>query len=357
MNYVLRINNLNYIFGEKMKFIITFIFLFGYVFAEDMLCSEIKAKMETFEYNYTFSGRLFVNKTYSCEVHPNLIEERLYLLFTCSSNSKQYTNIIFAAECDGKVEKVSDIKRFSISSYEKDFEYLLTSFEYWSDTNKVIRIGAPLIYKKIYISSSELPKYYKEIIYLLLSRRYTAISPVEIIKVNLGLKKFSDQYILDTFDKSYQTISSPIIYCIFRTGKGTFNYEINFFPPKEKYSFCANTKYATDFITELIIEYNKIIDTKLPLFTKITLFKTTLEQLIDKYQEINSSIHSIIPGTHKLSQKTHTENVPNSAKPLLDSSVQFVPTNPIDYEMIFPDFNLDHIDSPPNVKRLKTSHE
>ena len=121
-----------------MKFIITFILLFGYVFAEDMLCREIKAKMKTFEYNYTLSGDFFKENTYSCEVHPNLIEERLYLLFNCSSNSKRYANIIFVAECDGKVEKVSDIERFSISSYQKSLKYLLTSFEYLSDKNEVV---------------------------------------------------------------------------------------------------------------------------------------------------------------------------------------------------------------------------
>ena len=92
-----------------MKFIITFILFFGYVFADDMLCSEIKEKMQTFKYNYNFSLKSFKNREYSCEVHPNLIEEKLYLLFICRSSSALDKKIIFASECNGEIKSVSDI--------------------------------------------------------------------------------------------------------------------------------------------------------------------------------------------------------------------------------------------------------
>ena len=184
----------------------------------------------------------------------------------------------------------------------------------------------------------------------MLSRRYSNISPVEIIKSKFGTTKYRDEYILDTFKKSYQTISSPIIYCILKPGP--HKYKIKFFPPREKYFFCSNPNLLIAFIDNLLIEYNEIIRRDLTLFEKLVLFKTSLEQLINKYQEINQSILDIATSKQELSQKPHEENVPTPTIPL-DSSLAYAPDAPEYYGVIFPQLG----ENSPDTKRIKTSHE
>ena len=239
------------------------------------------------------------------------------------------------------------IKRFTIYTIYSD-QLVLTS-EY-NHLNGFGQFRAHKEYKTIYFKESEISNYYKEITYILLSRRYSSISPVQIIRDKVGLKKYSDEYILNTFKQSFQTISSPLIYCILRNGSN--NYEINFFPTRDVYNFCINDNLRTQFIDNLIIKYNEIISRDLTLFEKLVLFKTSLEQLIQEYQDRYTSIFDINPIKHGLSKKPDAEYEPISHKTSLNSSFVYVPIDPEKYESIFPE--LEDFSAP---KRFKSSQE
>ena len=105
----------------QMKFLIFYIILLGYVFAEDKTCLSIKSNMAVFKYNYVFTLVTNKQQIFDCEVHPNYIDSKLYLLFICSpvfraNNSKDY---IFAHKCEDEITKISDITKFSISTFNK----------------------------------------------------------------------------------------------------------------------------------------------------------------------------------------------------------------------------------------------
>ena len=298
-----------------MKFLVTFVLLFGYVFAEDFQCSDIRLKMNTFEYSYIFSGKKFEDRKYTCKVHPNIIEEKLYLLFICSTDSALISKIIFAAECDGEVKMISDINNFTINTFYKNSTDILLSSEFSYN----IKVYNNSVYSPIPINESEIHKYYKEITYLLLSRRYSKTNPDNSLKFKFDLD-YGKETIAKILKNTYQIISSPIIYCSIRNVR--YDYEIKFFPPRDNYFFCNNKILGKEFIKLLITEYNAIILTDLSLYDKILKFKSSLEKLIEIYQKKYSGYHAIVPSKDDLIKKPHTENNISSVPLTLDSSLE-----------------------------------
>ena len=233
-----------------MKFLIFYNILFGYVFAEDKTCIEIRTNMVEFKYEYDFEIAQ-KKRTYVCTVYPNLINGKLYLLFICSYGRKdEFKDYIFAHKCDDEITKVSDIKIFSISTFNNRSDGLNLSYEYNHYSSEMLKNSvSKKIFKIIPILPSSVPTHHKEIIYLLLARKASNIDPIERLS-NLGLeyKKLGD-----TLSLSYQTISSPILYCNQIKRKPFIN-EIEFFPPEEEYYFCNDKDLALDFLKKLIMK-------------------------------------------------------------------------------------------------------
>ena len=265
-----------------MKFLIFYIILLGYIFAEDKTCSEINSKMVDFKYEYLFSTEKDRFSKFNCDVYPSHIYEKLYLLFICSNdrgiNSK---NFIFAHKCYDEITRISDINRFSVAtilqlnSLEINFLY-----EYSSQTGHLSAARWNKMFGIIPIAGHSLPSNHKEITYLLLTRRGSDIDPIK----KLAEYGYDYKNIGETLRLSYQTISSPIIYCKKNIRKGFIN-EIEFFPPQNEYYFCHDKDLGRDFFKELIMKYNEIIAMDIRLMTKIEKFRSSLTELIEKFQK------------------------------------------------------------------------
>ena len=316
-----------------MKFLIFYIILFGYVFAEDKTCSEIRSNMVEFKYEYDFEIKN-EKRTYECDVYPNVIYGKLFLLFICSHSR----NYIFAHKCDDEITRVSDIKRLSISTFNKSSEGLTLSYEYDSNFNKILKTTfSNPIFKNIPIPPSSVPTHHKEIIYLLLARRISSIDPIKRL-LNLG---YDDKNIGKTLNFSYQTISSPIIYCK-QTKRKDFIDEIEFFPPQEEYYFCNDKDLAPVFLKELIMKYNEIIAMDLTLIDKIERFRSSLKELIENFQETykqrNPDFKPTIKVVHyKLPTKWNATTKDNDVgvsekKPRIKSDIDQTLQNELDYK-------------------------
>ena len=97
--------------------------------------------MTVFKYEYVFTSVTYKENIFDCEVHPNYINSKLYLLFICSSvirehNSKDY---IFAHKCEDEITKISDITRFSISTFNKFSKVIHLSSEYDSEKKILLK--------------------------------------------------------------------------------------------------------------------------------------------------------------------------------------------------------------------------
>ena len=164
-----------------MKFLILYIILCGYVFAENKMCTDIKKDMHEFEYEYIFSLGVHTDRKYICKVHPTIIENKLYLLFICNiedDDNAYAKSYIFAHKCYDEITKVSDITKFSVSTFNKFSNEITLIYSYSSETQKLTNLRVEPMFKIIPISPREIYKYYPEITYLLLARNYSTINPL-----------------------------------------------------------------------------------------------------------------------------------------------------------------------------------
>ena len=264
-----------------MKFLIFYIILFGFGFAEDKTCSEIRPDIIKFKYEFTFSSTEYDSRIYDCDVYPSDIEGKLYLLFVCMNNEeKSRKSYIFAHKCADEITKLSDIKRFIVSTFTKLSTEITLNYDYSSETKKLNNSHSNKMFKSIPIPALEIFRYCKEITYLLLARRASRINPITKLKT-LGYE-YND--IGKTLELSYQTISSPIIYCRLLQNND-FIINLEFFPKEKEYYFCQDKDLAREFLKTLIMQYNEIIDMKLPLMMSIQRFKSSLEELIKDFQQ------------------------------------------------------------------------
>ena len=280
-----------------MKFLIFYIILFGHVFAEDKTCTEIRYNMAEFKYEYDFYIK-HEKKTYDCKVYPHVIYGKLYLLFICRYGRRDgFKDYIFANKCDDEITKVSDIKRFSISTFNNRSEGLSLNYEYNSDSSGIFNNSdSKPIFKFIPIPPSIIPTHHKEIIYLLLARRTSFVDQIRKL-ADLG---YEYEKLADTLKLSYQTISSPIIYCKQRKGTRFIN-EIEFFPPQNDYYFCKDKDLELDFFKKLIMKYNEIIAMHIRLMDKIERFRSSLKELIEDFQKTYQEKHPDFNLTLKVS--------------------------------------------------------
>ena len=149
---------------------------------------------------------------------------------------------------------------------------------------------------------------HKEITYLLLARRTSRIDPIE------RLSKLGYDYpdIGKTLKLSYQTISSPIIYCKHIKNRAFID-EIEFFPPENKYYFCNDKDLSLDFIKSLIMKYNEIIAMDIKLIDKIENFRSSLIKLIQHFQKIyKRKIRYVIPVPTVIHTKVPIKRKPNT---------------------------------------------
>ena len=330
-----------------MKFLFCYIILLGYVFAEDKTCSEIKSKMKKFEYEFTFSTDSYENKKNICDVYPNDIEGKLYLLFICIndevSNSRNY---IFAHKCDDEITKISDIKRFSINTFNRYSSEISISSDYYS--GNLTNTTTNIMFRRIPIPRSDIPQYHKEITYLLLARKIGRINPTTKLK-ELG---YDYKNIEQTLKLSYQTISSPIIYCK-QSQKKLFITEIEFFPVQTEYYFCQDKDLARDFLKTLIMQYNEIIDMKLPLMMSIHRFKSSLEKLIKEFQQqYEKEKTHFIPVVTVVPTKRRTSKMNDEVGLAKKSRVEYDKNSILPKELEYK--GLDDIDSDELFPELKT---